>query len=78
MFVRAFQHDLKARQFNESLAKKYVSNMDEVIAQAICYIKGEESNRRKDLEMKKRKCEPRKKELDIGRNTLSQDPKIDQ
>lgn len=47
MFVRAFQHDLKAEQFNQSLAQEMVSNMNEVITRAECYIKGEESNMEK-------------------------------
>lgn len=42
MFIGAFQHDLKVGQFNESLAPKSVSNMNEVITWAKCYIKGEE------------------------------------
>lgn len=44
MFVGVFQHDLRVGQFNESLAQKSTSNMDEVITREEYYIKGEESN----------------------------------
>lgn len=44
LFVGAFQHGLRAWQFNESLVQKPASNMDEIITQVECYIKGEESN----------------------------------
>jgi hypothetical protein len=44
VFVGAFQNGLRADQFNESLAHKPADSMDEIIARAECYIKGEESN----------------------------------
>ena len=58
MFVGAFQHDLKVGKFNESLAQKSTSNMDEVITRAEFYIKGEGSNMEKDPDMKRRKYGP--------------------
>ncbi|GAU30930.1 hypothetical protein TSUD_143780 [Trifolium subterraneum] len=47
IFVAAVQNDLKAGHFNESLAQKPVSTMQEVMKMAECYIKGEESNAEK-------------------------------
>src|ERR1044072_425084 len=47
IFVAAFQHGLKAGQFNESLAQKPAKSMDEIITRAECYVKGEESNMEK-------------------------------
>jgi hypothetical protein len=44
VFVGAFQNGLRAGQFNESLAQKTADSMEEIIARADCYIKGEESN----------------------------------
>ena len=47
MSVSAFQNGLRADQFNESLAHKPTDSMEEIIARAECYIKGEESNAEK-------------------------------
>ncbi|GAU10882.1 hypothetical protein TSUD_425680, partial [Trifolium subterraneum] len=47
MFVAAVQNGLKAGHFNESLAQKPASTMQEVMKRAECYIKGEESNAEK-------------------------------
>ncbi|WJX58397.1 hypothetical protein P8452_43858 [Trifolium repens] len=47
MFVAAFHNGLKAGHFNESLAQKPATTMQEVIKRAECYIKGEESNAEK-------------------------------
>jgi len=47
VFVGPFQNDLRDGQFIESLAHKPVDSMDEIIARAECYIKGEESNMEK-------------------------------
>ncbi|GAU46450.1 hypothetical protein TSUD_402170 [Trifolium subterraneum] len=47
MFVAAVQNGLKAGHFNESLAQKPVSTMQEIMKRAECYIKGEESNAEK-------------------------------
>ncbi|GAU32151.1 hypothetical protein TSUD_68220 [Trifolium subterraneum] len=47
MFVAAVQNGLKAGHFNESLAQKLASTMQEVMKRAECYIKGEESNAEK-------------------------------
>ncbi|GAU30548.1 hypothetical protein TSUD_65580 [Trifolium subterraneum] len=44
MFVAAVQNGLKAGHFNESLAQKPASTMQEVMKRAECYIKGEEIN----------------------------------
>lgn len=44
MFVRAFQNGLRANHFNESLAQKPTSDMEEVTNRVDCYVKGEESN----------------------------------
>ncbi|XP_039687900.1 uncharacterized protein [Medicago truncatula] len=44
VFVGAFQNGLRAGQFNESLAQKPADSIEEVIARAECYVKGEESN----------------------------------
>ncbi|GAU29790.1 hypothetical protein TSUD_293580 [Trifolium subterraneum] len=47
MFVAAFYNGLKVGHFNESLAQKPATPMQEVIKRASCYIKGEESNAEK-------------------------------
>ncbi|GAU43737.1 hypothetical protein TSUD_365860 [Trifolium subterraneum] len=47
MFVAAFQNGLKDGHFNESLAQKPATSMQEIIKRASCYIKGEESNSEK-------------------------------
>ncbi|GAU44843.1 hypothetical protein TSUD_400440 [Trifolium subterraneum] len=47
MFVAAFHNGLKAGHFNESLAHKPATSMQEVIKRASCYIKGDESNAEK-------------------------------
>ncbi|KAK2393494.1 hypothetical protein QL285_055433 [Trifolium repens] len=47
MFVAAFHNGLKAGHFNESLAQKPATSMQEIIKRAECYIKGEESNAEK-------------------------------
>src|SRR6187399_1757652 len=47
MFVAAFHNGLKAGHFNESLAQKPSTSMQEIIKRAECYIKGEESNAEK-------------------------------
>jgi hypothetical protein len=47
VFVGAFQNGLRAGQLNESLAQKSADSMEEIIARADCYIKGEESNAEK-------------------------------
>ncbi|XP_024632850.1 uncharacterized protein [Medicago truncatula] len=47
VFVGAFQNGLRAGQFNESLAQKPADSMEEIIARAECYVKGEESNAEK-------------------------------
>ena len=47
MFVAAFHNGLKAGHFNESLAQKPATTMQEIIKRAECYIKGEESNAEK-------------------------------
>ncbi|MCI01455.1 gag-pol polyprotein [Trifolium medium] len=47
MFVAAFHNGVKAGHFNESLAQKSASSMQEIIKRAECYIKGEESNAEK-------------------------------
>jgi hypothetical protein len=47
VFVGAFQNGLRAGQFNESLAQKPADSMEEIMARAECYIKGEESNAEK-------------------------------
>jgi hypothetical protein len=44
MFVAAFHNGLKVGHFNESLAQKPATSMQEIIKRAECYIKGEESN----------------------------------
>ncbi|GAU47561.1 hypothetical protein TSUD_404080 [Trifolium subterraneum] len=43
MFVAAFHNGLKAGHFNESLAQKPATSMQEVVKRASCYIKGEGS-----------------------------------
>ncbi|GAU18549.1 hypothetical protein TSUD_325390 [Trifolium subterraneum] len=47
MFVAAFHNGLKAEHFNESLAQKPATSMQEVVKRANCYIKGEESSTEK-------------------------------
>ncbi|GAU30847.1 hypothetical protein TSUD_365550 [Trifolium subterraneum] len=47
MFVAAVLNGLKAGHFNESLAQKPASTMQEVMKSAECYIKGEERNAEK-------------------------------
>ncbi|GAU34855.1 hypothetical protein TSUD_259350 [Trifolium subterraneum] len=47
MFVVAVQNGLKAGHFNESLAQKPASTMQEIMKRSECYIKGEESNAEK-------------------------------
>ncbi|GAU29723.1 hypothetical protein TSUD_264590 [Trifolium subterraneum] len=47
MFVAAVQNGLKVGHFNESLAQKPASTMQEIMKRAECYIKGEESNAEK-------------------------------
>ncbi|KAK2368694.1 hypothetical protein QL285_081871 [Trifolium repens] len=47
MFVSAFHNGLKVGHFNESLAQKPATSMQEIIKRAECYIKGDESNAEK-------------------------------
>ncbi|WJX77765.1 hypothetical protein P8452_61041 [Trifolium repens] len=47
IFLAAFHNGLKARHFNESLAQKPATSMQEIIKRVKCYIKGEESNAEK-------------------------------
>ncbi|PNY11288.1 gag-pol polyprotein [Trifolium pratense] len=47
MFVAAFPNGLRAGHFNESLAQKPASSMQEINKRFECYIKGEESNAEK-------------------------------
>jgi DNA mismatch repair ATPase MutS len=47
MFVSAFHNGLKVGHFNESLAQKPATSMQEIIKRAECYIKGEENNAEK-------------------------------
>jgi hypothetical protein len=47
MFVAAFHNGLNAGHFNESLAQKPATSMQEIIKRAECYIKGGESNAEK-------------------------------
>jgi hypothetical protein len=55
VFVGAFQNGLRAGKFNESLAHKPADSMNEIIAKAECYIKGEESNaEKKERDVKER------------------------
>jgi len=55
VFVGAFHNGLRVGQLNESLAQKPADSMDEIIAKADCYIKGEESNaEKKARDMKER------------------------
>jgi hypothetical protein len=49
MFVSAFHHGLKAGHFNESLAQKPATSMQEVTRRDEGYIKGEESNAEKRM-----------------------------
>ncbi|MCH86943.1 gag-pol polyprotein [Trifolium medium] len=62
MFVAAFHNGLRAGHFNESLAQKPASSMQEVNKRAECYIKGEESN------AEKRQRDAKEKEY-VGRAT---------
>ncbi|XP_024636363.2 uncharacterized protein [Medicago truncatula] len=55
VFVGAFQNGLRAGQFNESLAQKPADSMEEIIARAKCYVKGEESNAEKRARDAKKK-----------------------
>lgn len=53
--MRAFQNGLKERHFNESFTPKPATSMVEIMAQAECYIKWEESNAEKKVkDVKKR------------------------
>jgi hypothetical protein len=47
MFVAAFHNGLKVGHFNDSMAQKPAEVMQEVMKEAECYIKGEESNAKK-------------------------------
>lgn len=47
MFVGDFQNGLRACHFNEFMAQKMASNMDEVMNWVECYIKGQKSNMEK-------------------------------
>lgn len=47
VFVGAFQNGLRAGEFNESLTQKPADSMEEIIARADYYNKGEESNAEK-------------------------------
>lgn len=47
IFVGAFQNDMKVDDFNESLAQKLSTSMEEVMSIAECYVKEEESNKEK-------------------------------
>jgi hypothetical protein len=49
MFVSAFHNGLKADHFNESLAQKLATSMQEITKRAEGYIKGEESNAEKRM-----------------------------
>ncbi|KAK2416525.1 hypothetical protein QL285_038914 [Trifolium repens] len=49
MFVSAFHHAIKAGHFNESLAQKSTTSMQEVTRRAEGCIKGEESNAKKRM-----------------------------
>ncbi|MCI37673.1 hypothetical protein A2U01_0058897, partial [Trifolium medium] len=66
MFVAAFHNGLRAGHFNESLAHKLASSMQEINKRAECYIKGEESN------TKKRERDAREKEY-VSRRSKGQD-----
>ncbi|PNX84732.1 gag-pol polyprotein, partial [Trifolium pratense] len=66
MFVAAFHNGLRAGHFNESLAQKPASSMQEVNKRAECYIKGEESN------AEKRQRDAKEKEY-VNRNTKAPD-----
>lgn len=44
MVIWAFQNKLKAEHFNEFLAQKPTTIMEEIMAMTKCYINGEESN----------------------------------
>jgi hypothetical protein len=47
MFVVVFHNGLKVGHFNESLAQKSATLMQEIIKRDECYIKGEQSNAEK-------------------------------
>ncbi|XP_045810471.1 uncharacterized protein LOC123904913 [Trifolium pratense] len=66
MFVAAFHNGLRAGHFNESLAQKPASSMQEVNKRAECYIKGEESN------AEKRQRDAKEKEY-VSRTTKAPD-----
>lgn len=59
MFVEAFQNGLKFGHFNESLAQKSSTNMDEVMNIAECYIKDEERYMQKRYRDVEQKVQPR-------------------
>jgi len=48
LFVGAFQHGQKPRQFNESLAQKPAEYMEEIMSRAECYIKGVTQRRKQE------------------------------
>jgi hypothetical protein len=52
MFVSTLHNVLKAGHFNESLAQKPATSMQEIIKRAEFYIKGEESNVEKNKRCK--------------------------
>ncbi|GAU51615.1 hypothetical protein TSUD_182110 [Trifolium subterraneum] len=62
MFVAAFHNGLKVGHFNESLAQKPATSMQEVVKTASCYIKGEESN------VEKRSRDAKEKDLRNNNN----------
>src|ERR1051325_7567974 len=64
IFMAAFQHGLKAGQFNKSLAQKPTKSMDEIITRAECYVKGEESNMDKRARDSKEKGKGRDDRVD--------------
>ncbi|PNX87791.1 hypothetical protein L195_g043887, partial [Trifolium pratense] len=55
MFVTTFPNGLRAGHFNESLAQKPTTSMQEINKRAECYIKGEESNAEKRMRDAKEK-----------------------
>ncbi|PNX58225.1 hypothetical protein L195_g059085, partial [Trifolium pratense] len=55
MFVAAFHNGLRAGHFNESLAQKPATSMEEINKRAECYIKGEETNAEKRMRDAKEK-----------------------
>lgn len=48
MFLEAFQTCLRVRHFNESLAQKPATFMEDITTKADCYIHGEERNAKKN------------------------------